>query len=435
MQNRTLILGAGVTGLAAAYASRYPVFEASEMPGGICCSYYRSPSGKERLPSPPEDGEAYRFEFGGGHWIFGGDTAVLRFIDRVSPLQRYHRSSAVYFPEDDIYVEYPIQNNLRGMPKEFACDALMEMSKHPGPFRTMKEWLKEHFGQTLCEKFFFPFHDFYTAGLYESIAPQDAYKSPIKLSQAIEGSFRDPPTVGYNITFAYPRDGLGTVARQIASKCDIKFGKRAVRIDTKEKVVFFEDGSAEKFDTLLSTVPLNQTLELAGLQTEAKTCPHTSVLVLNIGATKGPACPNHHWLYVPHSRSGFHRVGFYSNVEVSFLPRSARENASAVSVYVERAYPGGLKPSDAEVSQYGSAVVNELREWGFIDRAEVVDPTWIDVAYTWEWPDSKWKVEALRLLELSHIEMVGRYGRWIFQGIADSIRDGFIAGSSIAPRL
>jgi hypothetical protein len=39
-------------------------------------------------------------------------------------------------------------------------------------------------------------------------------------------------------------------------------------------------------------------------------------------------------------------------------------------------------------------------------------------------------VEALRLLEDQRIFQVGRYARWTFQGVADSIRDGFVAGSA-----
>jgi hypothetical protein len=36
----------------------------------------------------------------------------------------------------------------------------------------------------------------------------------------------------------------------------------------------------------------------------------------------------------------------------------------------------------------------------------------------------------MRVLEDKGIYQIGRYGRWRFQGIADSIRDGFVAGSS-----
>jgi len=38
-----MILGAGMTGLAAGRASGFPVYEAEETPGGICSSYYVRP--------------------------------------------------------------------------------------------------------------------------------------------------------------------------------------------------------------------------------------------------------------------------------------------------------------------------------------------------------------------------------------------------------
>jgi hypothetical protein len=39
VSERTFILGAGMTGLAAGTASGLPVLEAAVYPGGICCSY------------------------------------------------------------------------------------------------------------------------------------------------------------------------------------------------------------------------------------------------------------------------------------------------------------------------------------------------------------------------------------------------------------
>ena len=62
-----------MTGLAAGLVSGLPVYEAEETSGGICSSYYVQPGSRERLHTQPTDGEAYRFEIGGGHWIFGGD--------------------------------------------------------------------------------------------------------------------------------------------------------------------------------------------------------------------------------------------------------------------------------------------------------------------------------------------------------------------------
>jgi protoporphyrinogen oxidase len=388
------------------------------------------PGSTERLHQQPTDGEAYHFEVGGGHWIFGGDPSVIRFINRFVSCNTYQRRSSVYLANQKLYVPYPLQNHLRFLDSTIASQALIEMSGQPAAFSTMKEWLQQNFGPTICDLFFYDFHALYTAGLYDRIAPQDSYKSPVNISDVIQGAFSDVPPVGYNVEFVYPKEGLNSLAQRLAERCDIQYGKVAVHIDLKSRVVAFQDGSTIGFDRLISTLPLNKIIEISRLNIDCASDPYTSVLVLNIGARRGQACPNDHWLYIPRSKSGFHRVGFYSAVDRHFLPVSARANNDRVSIYVERAFLGGKPPDRIEIQAYAKSVIDELQDWGFIAEPEVVDPTWIDVAYTWSWPKSKWKERALAELQSQNIFQVGRYGRWVFQGIADSIRDGFIIGSS-----
>lgn len=430
MDAKTLILGGGVTGLAAGIASGLPVYEAEERAGGICSSYYVRPGDRQRYHSAPADGDAYRFEIGGGHWIFGGDPVVLRFLDGLAAFKTYRRRSSVYLRDRDIYVPYPLQDNLRFLPHDLAARALAEMARPAASFRTMLEWLEASFGPTLCRLFFFPFHDLYTAGLYRDIAPQDPYKSPVNLAQAIRGAFAEAPAAGYNVSYIYPRDGLDALARAMADRADLRCGKKATRIDPRRKEVTFADGSDTRYARLLSTLPLNRMMELTGLDPDELADPHTSVLVLNIGGVRGSRCPSDHWLYNPDAKSGFHRVGFYSNVDAAFVSRCDRAEDSRVALYIERAYVGGQRPTAAEVAAYQRAVERELQEWGFIAEVEVNDPTWIDVAYTWTRPGSQWRAKAMRRLEEYDIFPIGRYGRWVFQGIADSVRDGFIAGAS-----
>jgi protoporphyrinogen oxidase len=421
-----------MTGLAAGWVSHWPVYEAGQAPGGICSSYYVCPGAQTKLHHPPADGEAYRFEQGGGHWIFGGDPAVLRFIRGLAPVKRYERRSSVFFPDQDLYVPYPLQNNLRCLAEAVRLKALTEIVTAPqgGP-RTWAEWLSQSFGPTLTEMFFGPFHELYTAGLWKQIAPQDGYKSPIDRAQVIRGALETTPPVGYNATFIYPESGLNALAQQLASRCDVHYGKEAVRIDLKRKQVFFADGSVAGYSLLVSTLPLNKMLDMTGCAASLKESdPYSSVLVLNVGARRGSRCPEDHWIYVPRSKAGFHRVGFYSNVDSSFLPRSSQAARDRVSIYVEKAYPGGQRPSPDEVATCADATLEDLQQWGFIGDAEVVDPTWIDVAYTWALPGSRWRASALQTLEENDVVMVGRYGRWIFQGIADSIRDGLFVGAA-----
>ncbi len=427
---QSFILGGGVTGLAAGLSSGLPVFEAAPGPGGICSSYYMRPGSQQRLAQAPADDNAYRFEIGGGHWIFGGDATVLHFLRSVTAVKSYARKSSVYFQQMDRYVPYPLQNHLRFLDRATVGQVLKELTKTPGNFHTMAEWMEQYFGPTLCQLFFYPFHDRYTAGLYKTIAPQDAYKSPVSLANVIQGAFEEAPAAGYNVQFIYPIEGLNTFAQRMASMCDVRYDRRVSAIDIQDKALHFADGTVLRYDKLVSTLPLNKMLTMTGLQVEAPQDPHTAVLVLNIGAMRGPNCPEDHWLYNPDAQSGFHRVGFYSNVDRSFLPATARPRNDCVSIYVERAYLPDQKPTEAEIQHYCQAVVKELQDWGYIGAAEVVDPTWIDVAYTWSYPQSRWIQQAMQALEKQGIYQIGRYGRWIFQGIADSLRDGFYAGAS-----
>lgn len=421
------ILGGGVTGLAAGWATRLPIFEATGSPGGICSSYYLRPKDDKRLRRPPSDGEAYRFETGGGHWIFGADREVLRFIGDPASWRRYTRDSAVFCRKEDLYIPFPIQYNLRFLKDRPRRKALSEILNAPkAESLSMKEWLGNRFGKTLSEIFFYPYNNLYTAGLYERIAPQDRRKTPYDVSKILLGTGKAVPPTGYNSSFIYPEAGLDDLTRRIAEKCRINYHKRAVRIDAKKKKICFSDGGSRSYSSLFSSLPLNKMVGMANLKIDAKPDPYTSVLVLNIGAARGRKCPDAHWLYFPESKSGFFRIGFYSNVDSSFLPLSSRTQKNRVSIYAEKSYIGGGKVSKDEAGNYAVSAIKELQKLGYIGDVETFDTNWIDVAYTWSWIGSRWRRSALRALEKNSICQIGRYGRWNFQGIADSIREGLL---------
>lgn len=396
---KTIILGAGVTGLAAGISTGAPIYEANSYPGGICHSYTKN---------------GYRFEVGGGHWLFGTDKPTLNFISSLSPLKKYQRNSAVYFSKKDLYVPYPLQNHLSYLPEKIAKKALSEIKKNtnkkPSFTATFADWLETNFGKTLCNLFFFPFHQLYTVGLYTKIAPQDPFKTPTNNKNS-----------GYNVTFAYPRKGLGDLIEKMARKCEIHHNQKVVKINLKKKEVFFANGASLNYKKIISALPLNKMVKMAKINLDEPPAPYTSVMVINIGAKKGKKCPPYHWLYIPENKSGFHRVGFYSNIEHSFLPHSSRER---VSLYVEKAYLGRKKPTNKELKKLIQDVIKELQGWQFITEAEIVDPTWIETAYTWSLPNSKWKEKALKALKENDIYQIGRYGGWKFQGILASIKEG-----------
>lgn len=427
----TLVLGAGMTGLAAASVCDAVVLEREPRPGGICTSYYVRPETPGRLPDAPVDGEAYRFEIGGGHWIFGGAPHVLAMIDALAPLERHARRSSVYFRSQDRYAGFPIQHNLRDLGEATAAKALAEIvSAQPGNPRTMAEWLERSFGPTLCSAFFAPFQAAYTAGLWTRIAPQDGYKTPVSIAEVERGARGLSTPAGYNVTFAYPRGGLDAVARSLAARCDVRYGTEVLAIDASARTVALADGTTWSYDRLFSTLPLDRTLAMSKLDRGEHPDPSTGVMVLNLGARRGPACPNDHWIYLPESEAGMHRVGCYDNVADHFLPSSRRGMGTHVALYVERAFAGD-RPPMSEQRRYVAAAIEELSRWGWIANVEASDLTVVDCAYTWSWPGSRWRERAIDALEKAGVQPIGRYGRWRFQGIAESIGEGLAAGTAV----
>jgi len=429
------IIGGGMTGLAAGMTSGFSVLERLDHPGGICASYER---------------EGYRFELGGGHWIFGGDPTVTRLIAGASEVRSYRRRSAVLFlggheaTRDlrNLMVPYPIQDNLFALPKGIRNAALAEiLDARPGDQPdTMAAWLRQQFGDTLCRIFFDPFHERYTAGLHREIAPQDGYKSPIDKAQVRRGAERENTDAGYNATFLYPARGLDAVSHWLAQRCDIKYGIGATRIDAATRSLELSDGRILPYESIVATAPLNRIVEMTGLNEHLGVPdPHTSVLVLNLGATlpDTPLARNgYHWLYIPDSRAGFHRIGYYSNVDPPlFLPKEYHNDPGRGSLYVETAFRGDRRPSEEATQALAGEIVTELRQSGLIDKVEAADPTWVDVAYTWRRPGSDWVSRAIAACQEHDIEPAGRFGRWSFQGIAASLKEGLLLGSVLRQLL
>ena len=414
------IIGGGMTGLAAARSSGGTVFEAAEDPGGICSSYYLRPGTGQRLAAQPDDGDAYRFEVGGGHWIFGGDPAVIDLIDELAPMDRHVRRAEVHFASTGHRVPYPFQDHVDALDPALAAVAAAEPRPALPADRppTMAEWLRHRFGPALCDRFFDPFHERYTAGLYRSLAPQDAYKTP-------QGA---PGPKGYNVTFRYPSVGLDVVARRLAAGSDVRFGHRVAAIDPVQHTIVLDDGRTFDYGRLICTLPLDVTLDLCGVGSEraGPPDPATSVLVVNLGGERGPACPDTHWVYEPESRAGFHRYGVYSNVDPSFVPGG---RADRVALYVEHAVRRGARPAPEAEAFLVAATVDELVARGVIGEVDVVDTSWVPTAYTWSVPGSTWAADALARLDGLGVEQVGRYARWHFQGIAESIAEGLAAGA------
>lgn len=357
--------------MAAGIKTGLPIYEASDHSGGICTTYVK---------------DGFQFSHGGPHFLFGKGKG-LEYIKTLVDVNEYERRAGVYYNHT--------------FPYPFQTSAEKEDPVSPG---SLKSWLRDKFSRESCNLFFNPFNKKYTAGLYDEVIQADEFKSPPAGSQGFVATFGDP--VGW----------LSALVEKMSEKCDIHYNMQAVSVNPDEHKVTFRDGSIKKYEKLISTIPLGQLLWMCGKRDIE--LPYTSVLVLNIGAEPDVNTPNEHWLYVPFCKTGFHRICFYSNVNKSKAPEGK------VGLAVEIAFLPDFTYEDFDIPFIIDQVVKELQAWRFIGDVITVDPTYVRTAYTWLRKKED-REEALAWLKERDIISTGRYGSWKFQGMIQSIEDGF----------
>ncbi len=366
---KTVILGAGVTGLSAGYDTDAVVYEATSEAGGLCKTVKTS---------------KYMYDLCGGHWIFGLEKyhEVKKLLKGIK-LKNYAKNTGVML---DCIINGQIQ------------DLWAEQPLYDG---SIKSWLYQKFGPTLCALFFYPYNDLYTTGLYDKVVQDNPDKSP--------GAGRPH----YNSKFVYPINGVQEIVRNLTKHCTVSYNKKAVKILRFKKIVVFEDGTRVRYDRLISTIPLNELLNMVDIENDL---PYTSAVVVNVIGTRGGNLPKEQWIYMPHNRLGMHRIGFYTNVDQMFAEKNN------VALYCEYIYRDKIP-----AAYYGAVeTIKYLKHKRFIQDSLFSSISVIPTAYTYQYKSGV-VIQFLEELKTYNIHSIGRYGQWQFKGIAESMQDGITA--------
>ena len=240
----------------------------------------------------------------------------------------------------DRWVPYPFQNNLWRLPEEDVAKAvagLEAVAARPqdAPPAHFRDWLLRSFGAGLCDIFMLPYnrkvwaYDPSKLGvgwMGERVATVDLAR--VKRNIAAR---RDEVGWGPNATFRFPlHGGTGAIWRSLYDKLPParrQLGRRAVEVRTRRREVHFADGSVERYDRLISTMPLDLLLKLISDQPDlAPLAPrfvHSSSHIVGVGFD-GPV-PEHLrtkcWMYFPEADSPYYRSTVFSNYSPNNVPR------------------------------------------------------------------------------------------------------------------
>jgi protoporphyrinogen oxidase len=399
-----LILGAGVSGISAAgflgKEEDYLVLEKSDEIGGYCKTIKK---------------DGFTWDYSGHFFHFRNDeikSLVMKNIDEKRLLSVQKKTGIVY--RDNI-ISFPFQRNIHELSKTEFIECL-----HDYYFRIEKkeyvnflDWIYGVLGTSIVDKFVKPYNEkLYATSLEKlDVNAMGRFFPTVTLEEIIKAS-REANDISYNKNFLYPIDGAITYVNSLMSNVDGKkviLKKEAIEIDIERKIVK-TNNSTYKYDTLISSIPLNNLLRISKQEFDESLYLSNQVVVFNLGFDKA-SLVNHHWLYIPQPDICFYRIGFYDNIL----------NEDRASLYVEIGMKSNEKFDQAILLEQ---VLKDLRYLGLISdhvllskSIVVMNPAYIHLSEQ-SITDAK---EKLSMLESKDVYSIGRYGEWTYCSIEDNI--------------
>jgi len=430
----TVIIGAGLTGLAAAYyleqkgLSDIIILEKQTTPGGL-------------LRSARINGFTFDYT---GHFIHVNNEtfhAFLADIGKEKELTATSRKSAIY--THNIKTPYPFQMNLYGLPSTVITECIagfVERKTHIKKPKTFVQWVQKHFGDGLGKHFFYPFQKKILSYDLRRIEPSWTGRFVPKtdlqsmLTRAVVPSQQQ--NIGYNAQFYYPTSGgIDWLIKHTIKKLRTQIHTQAqvTRIDPLQKKITLTNGKTISYRTLISTMPLNKLLTSLSKSTrhtlaaQARKLKHTSVLNINLGI-KRPTLEDVHWLYFPQTHYPFYRLGFWHNVCHALTP----PNMSAI--YTECSYLPGSQATQCRAALAEKTMGTVAKLFSFTEQ-EIILRHDLLLHHAYVIYD-QWRKQniskILTQLKKAHILSIGRYGAWKYSSMQEAVLDGKQAAEEVA---
>ena len=325
---RILILGAGCTGLGAAYRLRelghtdFLVLEQNGYPGGLAASFL--------------DEKGFTWDVG-GHVQFSHYDYFDRLMDKALGRAWLNHMRQSYIWIRDRYIPYPFQNNIRSLPAADLAACMRGLiaarqNGHADP-RNFEEWIIKSYGRGIADIFLLPYNIKVWACnpsemSFDWVGERVANVDLARISDNIVFE-RDDPAWGPNNTFRFPlRGGTGAIWRAVADlipASHFRYNSSATKICTDTRTVITSSGDEYDYDVLISTLPMDRIAALIGdreIISEASQLRYSGTHVVGIGIEG--SLPAHlrekNWLYFPEDNCPFYRVTVFSSYSHHNVP-------------------------------------------------------------------------------------------------------------------
>ena len=414
---RIIIIGAGPTGLGAAYRLKelglndFTIYEQADYVGGLATSF--------------KDDKGYTWDFA-VHVAHSHYRYVDSLMEKLLPDGFYTHERRSWVRLYDSWVPYPFQNNFRHLPEQArqACvDGLQQLPDHKTP-KNFHEWILQSFGQGIADHFMVPYNekiwrthprDMNCHWLGDRVPEVDVQRVMDNLKNGT-----DDVSWGPNHTFTFPKEGgTGAIWNALADEIGmdhIRLNTKVAQLDIQSKTVTLNDGSQEPYDYCISTMPLKELTTLCGvehLQKQSQQLRHTHVQVAGIAPDFSipGELDQKTWIYCPDKEAAFYRVTPFSIFSPAHIPHK-----NTCSFLVEFSTPGD-KPMIKE--DLKKLTLDGMRKIGLLDAdPDRTHSFMMETAYGYPVPTTNRDEilhELLPELEALNIYSRGRFGGWKYE--------------------
>jgi len=436
---RVLVLGAGITGLSAAYHLEqegnpdYLVLERELEVGGLARTRHRG---------------GFRFDHA-IHVLYTRDEYAADLIcNRLLPGRLRREARESYCFTANRYTEYPYQTNTFGLPAEIVkenIDGLLEARAAAGagpPPAHFEEWILRTFGAGIARHFMLPYNRKQWAwNLRDMAYDWIEGRVPVPDLREVQAGAVGPPRrkFGPNREFWYPTDGgIEALPRAFLDHIPserLRLGADVVSVDARRRTVLLSGGEELSFGRVISTLPLPALVRLLGknvppeVRLAAGGLKSNRVYTVDVslrGNDLPPGGPKH-WVYFPDESTVFHRVSFPHSFSDWMVPSGCSSIQAEISSSAQQ-------PRDerrmVEETRRGLVVVglldpSEARPVSEGGRVLSADVAIVDPAYIIYDLDHRARVRLLSDYVLGlGIETCGRFGSWEYLNMDAAILSG-----------
>ncbi len=452
---KTAIIGAGPTGLSAAYHLGYDalLLEKNGMVGGWCRSI------KDK---------GFTFDYA-GHTMFSTDPYVQELYEILLGSNLHWQNREAWIYSKNVYTRYPFQDALYGLPPDVIRECIMgaievrygaagkavassvgdccdddgvtlpaskvaALDKR-GP-ANFEEFIYQVWGAGIAKHFAIPYNrKLWAMPLTEMETSWLRGRVPLpNLEEIIDGALQPPvkPMVP-NARFGYPlRGGFQALVSGFVPhiKGTIELNADVAHVSPKQRIVTLADGRRYQYGNLISTMPLPQLVNMIGdeapdeVKQAAAGLKHISVRCVNLGVAR-EHITDKHWIYYP-EQTIFHRI---------FMQGNASRECNAPGGFgltCEITYSPAWKPLPASGQALIDHCIRDCIEVGlFRADDEIIAANEIDMPYAYVVHDHARakNVELIKSwLAVHDVILAGRYSEWEYCNSGHA----FIAGKKAA---